>query len=198
MLDDFSPAAKALIDEVSYHRYDSPDDATVRSVRMQAEALGAETSMLEFIKANQHHLYSDLVNGHVSAWQQFALAWYPPTDDGASYYIIDRSTPGSPVVTLSSRARMLSQYFRYIRAGAQRVEASTSMNGVSPTAFVHADGKMVVVANVNAAMSFSVGGLAAGTYEVTYTTPRCCMPVAGPSPSPRARRSTYRCLLVGS
>ncbi len=175
-LDDMgqSPGALALIDEISYHRYDRPGQAVLQSIRSRANSMGAETSMLEFWQgADQHTLYDDLVHGGVSAWEQFALAFWqtPPfNDNGGVYYIIDVQSPGSPKVVLSSRARYLSQYFKYVREGAQRVQATSSANGVTPVAFVNPTGKMVVVANVSGARTFTVGGLAPGTYDVTYTT----------------------------
>ncbi len=171
-----APGALSLIDELSYHRYDRPSQAVLQSIRTRASGLGIETSMLEYWRgADQHTLYEDLVHGGVSAWEQFALAFWqaggqPYNDPGGVYYIIDVQNPGNPQVVMASRARYLSQYFKYVREGAQRVQATTSANGVTPVAFVNPTGKMVMVANVSGSRSFTVGGLAPGTYDITYTT----------------------------
>ncbi|MDH3225192.1 MAG: Ig-like domain-containing protein, partial [Gemmatimonadota bacterium] len=169
-----APGALQLIDELSYHRYDWPANSVVQGIRARAAALGIETSMLEFDSgADQQTLYDDIVHGNVSAWQQFALAFQqtpPYNDKGGVYYIIDVANAGNPQVVMASRTRFLSQYFKYVREGAVRIGATSTTNGVAPLAFLNSNGKMVVVANITGSRSFTVGGLAAGTYDITYTT----------------------------
>lgn len=177
-LDDMArvPGAVELVDEIAYHRYDRPSASTVRAIRDRAEGLGAQTAMLEWLAgADQYTLREDLIEGGVSAWQQFALAYPqdegPPYDDtGEVYYIIDVQQPDHPRVVLSERARYLSQYFRYVRAGAVRIEATSSRRNVEPVAFVSSSGDPVVVVNVRGSRAFEVGGLPPGTYDVVYTT----------------------------
>lgn len=156
----------ALLTQLSYHRYGAaPSAATLTAIGQN----GLQTAMLEHVGASYQELQDDLERARVSSWQQFTLA-YPTSDNGAQYYTIDNSNPSRPLPKLGDRTRYLRQYFRYVRPGAVRVDASSTLGGTNPVAFVNADGRSVVVVSSTAAASLSVQGLPAGTYGARYTT----------------------------
>jgi hypothetical protein len=85
-------------------------------------------------------------------------------------HIVDKSVVTRPVVKMASRTRFLRQYFAYIRLNAVRVGATTVDARFDPVAFRNTNGKFVVVVKADAAGTFTVRGLPAGTYEIRYTT----------------------------
>jgi len=158
------PGAAALLDQLSYHRYAGVSAANLAALAQRAATYGVRTAMLEHIESDVEDLYQDLTVGMASAWQQFALA-FPTNDNGAQYYVINN---GQPV--LGSRTRALRQYFRYVRFGAVRIGATSTLSEVRPVAFRNANGRMVVVLHLAGARTVRVGGLDPGTYGVSITT----------------------------
>jgi len=114
----------------------------------------------------------DIKQGRNSSWQQFCLAGpiSRGPDGGDRYYIIDDSVPANPVITMGSKTRFLTQYFRFIRAGSRRIQALSGNQNFDPLGFVNANGKYVVVVKAGSGGSFSIQGLPTGTYGITYTT----------------------------
>jgi hypothetical protein len=163
------PGVLPYVAELSYHRYSGVSDGTLQSIETQAAQLGLNTAMLEHIGSGYQDLYKDLSMGGNSAWEQFTLA-YPTKDNGAQYYWIDNSNPASPVVHLSTTAKFLRQYFKFIRAGAVRFQATSSNASFQPLAFVNPKGDDVVVVNAGQGGEISINGLNAGTYGIKYTT----------------------------
>jgi hypothetical protein len=164
------------VSEFSYHRYDaSPNanqrlsDALLRGISDRALQKNIRTSMLERLEAGYEELHQDLEVSQISAWQQFALAFGAPSDDGNQYYLIEGSGPGA-TVKMGSRTLFLRQYFRYVRPGAVRVAVSSGKPEFHPLAFINENGKYVVVVKADANGSFTVEGLPAGQYGITYTT----------------------------
>jgi uncharacterized protein (TIGR03437 family) len=159
-----TPSVFPYLKELSYHRYDSAGDALA-----QIAARGAQyrigTAMLEHIAADQHELHSDLKIANVSAWQQYTLAYCVPTEDGSAYYYLKGNS-----YSLSAHARVLRQYFKFIRAGAVRIDAQTTNSSFDPVAFINADGGYTVVVKAAAGGSFSVANLPAGVYGIKHTT----------------------------
>ena len=84
--------------------------------------------------------------------------------------IISCDGDGTPVIRMGSRTRFLAQYFRYVRRGAVRVEASSQDSQLDPLAFVNADGRFVVVIKARAGRQFTISGLPPGSYAISYTT----------------------------
>ena len=162
------PGVLGVLRELSYHRYRGVSDRALREISRRAIQHGIDTAMLEHIGSGHEDLFKDLTIGRVSAWQQFTLA-YPTGDDGAQYYWIDQRDPGHPTVNLGRRTRFLRQYFKYVRAGATRIEAVSSSQRLRPVAFVNRDGGHVVVVHATAAGPFAIEGLPAGSYGVSYT-----------------------------
>jgi hypothetical protein len=164
------PGVKPYLSELSYHRYSTPTTVELQTIAARAAQHGIKTSMLEKIKADYLTLHTDLKVAKVSSWQQFALA-FGPTDDGSQYYTINRSNPSSPKVLIASRAKYLRQYFRHVRSGAVRIDATSSRTVVDPVAFINTNGKYVVVfrSTSSARLPFRVQSLPAGTYGLFST-----------------------------
>jgi hypothetical protein len=163
------PGALGYLSELSYHRYRGVSDANLRAIATRAVQYGLATAMLEHIGSSYQDLHQDLKVGRNVSWQQFALG-YCTDDNGAQYYLVDNTDPAHPQVRIASRTKLLRQYFRYIRRGAVRIEATTSDAGFDPLAFINTNGAYVVVLEASAAGSFSIQGLPAATYGLQYTT----------------------------
>jgi hypothetical protein len=73
---------------------------------------------------------------------------------------------------MASRTKLLRQYFKWIRAGAVRIDATSSNAAVAPLAFSNTNGKYVVVikSGSSSRLAFGVQSLPAGTYGLTSTT----------------------------
>ncbi len=190
------PGVRSLVSTLSYHRYDRPKPgvitgiadraraiglsnglverlAPVPSIADRARALRISTAMLEHLTGDAAELYDDLTVGQVSAWQQYAIARRGAAgvpDEGGDYYIVDAADPKAPVIRMADRTRALAQYFRYIRIGANRIEARSSRGSARPTAFRNPNGTFVVVVDSERAATMTVRGLPAGRYRVSYAT----------------------------
>ncbi len=155
--------ARALLKEISYHRYCGVSAFTLQSLAGRATAWGKNTSMLEWWDgADYQTLHEDLKVGNNSAWEQgiFADAF-----NGAGAWVqMNGVAQPSPV------SRFTRQYTKYIRPGAQRIDASTSNAAFDPVGFINSDGKYVVVVKAAAGGNFSIANLPAGTYGIFYTT----------------------------
>jgi hypothetical protein len=119
--------------------------------------------MLERIGSDVEALHQDLTVANASAWQQYTLA-FPSEDNGAQYYTIQDKRP-----VMGKRTRYLRQYFRHVRAGAQRVGAAGT-DGIRCAAFVHGDGSIAVVIHTRVAGAVELHGLPAGRYGMSMTT----------------------------
>jgi len=162
------PGVLGVLRELSYHRYRGVSDRALREIARRATRHGLDTAMLEHIASGHEDLFSDLTIGRVSAWQQFTLA-YPTEDNGAQYYWVDQRDPSNPTVHPGRRTHFLRQYFKYVRAGATRIEAGSTSRHLRPVAFANQDGGHVVIVNATAGGPFAIEGLPAGSYGVYYT-----------------------------
>jgi Glycosyl hydrolase family 30 beta sandwich domain len=153
------PGVQPYLRELSYHRYTGASAASLRT-----------TAMLEHIGSDYLELHQDLKIGGVSAWQQYTLAYCTQSQDGSAYYYIDETNPSNPSVILGERTKYLRQYFKYIRRGAVRIEASSDIDQFDPLAFINKDGTYVVVVKASQGGSISIDGLPAGQYSIYYTT----------------------------
>jgi Bacterial Ig domain len=164
--------AMQYVSEFSYHRYCCATDTVLQSIFNRAVQFNKRSAMLEWIGADYNTLHQDLKSGRNSSWQQFTLAgplsWGP--DNGDRYYLIDDTNTANPIIAMGSRTKVLRQYFKFIRDGAQRIEALTGNASFDPVAFINTNGKYVVVVNAATSGSFNVQGLPAGTYGIKYTT----------------------------
>lgn len=167
------PGVAGLIDELSYHRYTGVSRPTLAAIAQRASRDGIATSMLEHIGSGYEELYEDLTLANVSAWQQFTIAYCGQRDnpDGRGvYYQINEADSLAPRVHITRTARLFRQVFAYVRPGAVRFDATSSVPSVRPLAFRNANGKDVIVGWTDGAIPFDVRGLAAGTYGINYST----------------------------
>lgn len=162
--------AMERISEFSYHRYCCASQVVLRRITDRADKYGKRTAMLEKIGADYETLHEDLKIGKNSAWQQYTLAFPNQPDNGAQYFLIDDKSAENTVIRPGKRTGFLRQYFRYIRAGAQRVGAESSNQSFDPLAFINKNGDYVLVIKSAAAGTFQIENLPAGTYGVSYAT----------------------------
>ena len=156
------PGAMDAVVEFSYHRYRGNPERSLPQIARRAEKYGKRTSMLEFWfgRGNTEVLHQDLKLGQVSAWQGRVI--------GGHVNVANPNDKNSLVLP-RDEVRYNLQYFRYIRAGAQRVGASSSdPRHIDPLAFVNTNGKFVVVALAEAAADLTIRGLPAGRYRVSF------------------------------
>jgi hypothetical protein len=165
------PELLTYVREFAYHRYCAPSDDELRQVAELGQRYGLLTSQLEHIGSGHEDLHADLKLANVAAWEQYTLAYpkCPVDDNGGAYYVISRCKGEAPVVNLGWRTRYLRQYFKYIRRGAIRIEATTTDADFDPVAFINTNGNYVVVIKATNAGQASIAGLPAGSYGVTYT-----------------------------
>lgn len=156
------------LEEISYHGH---TDFAEDSIRERMKQYGVKSSMLKYPGADYTKLHEDLSTTLVSSWSQFNLAApYYGIDDGNSYYLIDFA---DTVLNfgLGSRTTAFMQYFRYIRKGDQRVEATSSHPNVKPLAFVSPDGFRKYVLKIDAPATVNLNNLPGGRYTVSFTVP---------------------------
>ena len=159
------PDALQFLSEIAYHRYGGVSDANLAAIATRGSQYGLRTAMLEHIGSGVEDLYKDLTIANASGWEQYTLA-FPTSDNGAQYYVISN---GQPV--MGSRTRALRQYFRHVRFGAFRVQATSDRAAVRPVGFTNVGGGPVVVLHVDAAQTFAIEGLRPGTYRITSSSP---------------------------
>ncbi len=164
------PGVSQYLKELSYHRYNGVSTATLQSIGQRAAQHGIRSAMLEHIGSGYEDLHADLKTGRNSAWQQYSLADCRLQDDGGRLFLIDATNVASPHILVASRTHFLRQYYKYVGRGAVRIDASSRIAALDPLAFVHEDGRYVVVVKATAATNFTIGGLPAGRYGIVYTT----------------------------
>jgi hypothetical protein len=164
----------SYLKEASYHRYGGV--ASIPAYANYALSQGLRTSMLEHGPGDVSELIYDLTVANVSAWAQEGISFNFPSqsainnqDSGfaANYLFILDVAPGS--IQMGRRTPGFRQVFRYVGVGAVRVGASSSFGAVTPVAFRNPNGGIVVVQHATSAASWSVAGLPAGSYEITYS-----------------------------
>jgi hypothetical protein len=161
-----NPAAAALIKEFSYHRYGGANEANYEAIVARAAQHGKRTSMLEYWtpELSHRHLSEDLTLGRASAWQKGVFA----DNFGCTFSHYIRLVNGAP--ELCPTSRLLRQYMKYIRPGARRIGATSSNPVFVPVAFINTDGRYAVVVKAEGGGGpFTVAGLPAGTYAVSWT-----------------------------
>jgi len=159
------PGAAALVKEFSYHRYGA-SLADLQGIAARGVQYGKRTSMLEYWTndGNYRVLHQDLTTGRNSAWQQGQFA----DSYGCQYNQVVGIVNGAP--TVCPNTKFIRQYTKYVRPGAQRIDAAAATTDIEPIAFINSDGRYVVVVKSETGGSFSISGLPAGTYGIYYTT----------------------------
>jgi hypothetical protein len=163
------PGVSNYLTDLSYHRYGGVSDAALQDIAARAKQYGVRTGMLELINAGYEDLHQDLKIGLNSEWEQYGLSGcvvYSPTS-GGPHITVSQVNP--TVVIYNNRTRYLMQYFKYVRRGAVRIDATSKISVLDPLAWVNTNGRFVVVVKATDAQSFSVGGLPPGRYGIFYT-----------------------------
>jgi len=167
-----TPGAMQYVSEFSYHRYSGGTPAVLQQIADRGILYGKKTGMLEWIGADYNTLHQDIKTGRNSSWQQYTLAgptsWGP--DDGDRYFIIDDTVASNPVIMIGRRTKFFMQYFKFVRSGAQRIQALTGNSTFDPVAFINTNGKYVVIVKAGAGGTFSVRDLPPATYGIKFTT----------------------------
>lgn len=168
------PGAAQYITEFSYHRYGGVSDANLQAIASRATQYGINTSMLEWwLSSNGYQtLHKDLKMGRNSAWQQGGVVAYAPIGQWGqlALYVLDNSNPSNPVFTIGEKTKFTRQYYKFVRPGAVRIEATSNSSTFDPLAFINANGKYVVVVKASSAGNFTIQQLPGGTYGIKYTT----------------------------
>ncbi|MFX0194686.1 MAG: T9SS type A sorting domain-containing protein [Candidatus Hodarchaeota archaeon] len=166
------PGVSQYISELSYHRYNGVSASNLQAIANRGLQYRINTSMLEWWNPDNTYktLHEDLKLGRNSAWQQGTLGgqiiWNPKT----SILVIDDTNPNIVITRLHEKTKYTRQYYKFVRAGARRIEASSNNNNFDPLAFLNTDGKCVVIVKANSGDSFTIQGLPAGNYGIKYTT----------------------------
>ena len=165
----------SYLTEISYHRYGSFSTSSLQGIASRAKQYNLGASMLEWWNGSNtfQTLHQDIKVGRNSAWQAKILA-SPSTSPQLSSNIdvaaVDVTDPNNPIAAMTHGMKYLRQYFKFVRSGAQRIEAASSDGSFDPLAFINEDGNYVVVVKAAAGGAFSVQGLPAGAYGIKFTT----------------------------
>ena len=156
----------ALMAELSYHSYTTPNDSQRDTIASEADGDGIGTAMLEYIGADFSMLWSDLTRAKVTGWQQYTntfpyTGW---TDDGAQYFETNTTTWA---VTPAKRTKWLRHIFKYVRRGAVRKGVTTT--SAPAVAFQNSNDTWVVVIRNSSSGTMTVEDLPAGTYGINYS-----------------------------
>jgi hypothetical protein len=161
------PGAIEALTEISFHRYNL--STPLSNIAALGQQYGKRTSMLEAwgggavgSGATYENLYQDLREARVSAWQPGAFA-------DSSHCLFNEwveLSNGQPAVC--QNAKMTRQYTKYVQPGARRIDAQSGNPSFEPLAFINQNGRYVVVVKAQSNQSFSVTGLPAGTYGISY------------------------------
>jgi len=157
-----------IADEISYHRYTSPNNTQLASLRDDAEADGNCIAMLEWIGASISTLWDDIETGRGCAWEQFATAypWSGQSDDGSQYFIVNRSTWA---VTLGTRTQYLQAFSKYVRIGCVFKSVTNSNSNFRGLPCTNTNGAVVVPVRALTNGTVNVTGLPNGTYARCVT-----------------------------
>ncbi|HEX7479963.1 MAG TPA: hypothetical protein VF331_19325 [Polyangiales bacterium] len=164
------PGVLPLLSELSYHRYGGVSDASLMAIGMRSTRDHIGSAMTEYIGATYNELYKDLSMANNTGWEQFVLAYPVPNDNAAQYYVISKGSSANPQIVMGAATKLLRQYFKFIRPGAVRMQATSSMGNFQPLAFTNKSGKVVTVVKSGGAGSFAIAGLPSGGYGLKYTT----------------------------
>ena len=162
-----SPDGFAAVDTVAYHRYDGPNATQVAAIKTWAYARGKRTAMSEWYPATIDTVIDDVLSGGVSHWQKWGMAGRLGGSVN-NYYIVD-PTASPPAFTFAPNAAHMSLVFPFVRFGAERIGATSSI-GMKVMAFEHPNGKRIVHAKRTTgqpAANVTITGLVPGaTYGV--------------------------------
>ncbi len=165
-----TPGVLNYIGELSYHRYSGANLTNLQNIANRAEQHGLKTFMSEWWHQNNDYqtLHEDLTTGINSSWQKGIAAGQPTSKQ--AFVIVDDSNPNNPIVSLHPKTKMMRQYFKKVRRGAARIDATSTSGSFDPLAFINTNGTYVVVIKADNNATFDIVGLPAGQYGIFYTT----------------------------
>jgi glucose/arabinose dehydrogenase len=155
--------ASQYIKELSWHCYANNDANQAAAIASKALQYGVRTSMTECWHSSNTYLmlHQELKTSRNAAWGLGIL------NGPNGYYDVNAATGQA---TLRPKAKFIRQYYKHIRAGATRIDATTGNAVFDPVAFVNSNGRYVVVVKASAGGTFTIGNLPSGTYGIFYTT----------------------------
>lgn len=161
--------AMNYLDVISFHRYGGNTDTLAQQEIVNlANQYGKKTSMLEYDKnGDVNELHYDLKYNNITAWTKYALMY--KSNEKFAYVYVDATDPSNPVYDVCDQTKYLRQYFKFIRPGAVRIEASSSNAEINPVAFVNNWGNQVVVIKAEQGDSVRIHGLPPDEYGIKYT-----------------------------
>lgn len=164
--------ALTYLDELCYHRYGGVSPANLQALVTRGNNNGLKLAMLEWWNnGNTIDVFlEDLIDGQNSAIQQSVLAGPAAALNELPLYSIDVSNPANPTLTMTNKTRLRRQYYKWVRLGAQRIDASSDDGAFVPAAFINTDQAWVVVVQGDTGADIEVSGLPAGTYHANYST----------------------------
>jgi hypothetical protein len=156
--------------EQSYHCYAGRTDDNLKQVADRAKEYGIRTSMLEWwTNGNTYErLHTDLTIGNNSAFQfRFSLT-SPNETSGLSHTIFN--SPDDYTIELNEYVKYVQPYFKNIKRGAIRKEATSDSEILNPAIFKNPDGNLVLIVTSTEESAITIQNLPAGTYDISYTT----------------------------
>lgn len=164
------PGAARYVTELSYHRYGGVSIQNLQTIAARAKQYGIGTSMLEWWTDSNGYrtLHEDLKIGNNCAWQQGVIGG--EGDAAMCLYKIDYSDPCNPKVLIGDKTKFTRQYYKFIRPGAVRIEATSDSPIFDALAFINSNGGYVVVVKADSGGTFSINGLPPANYGIKYTT----------------------------
>jgi hypothetical protein len=162
------PGVSQYLTEFSYHRYNGVSDGNLNTIGQLGRQHNVGTAMLERIGSGYEDLHKDLTMANNTSWEQYAMAGCAPGDEGGRHVLVDVSDLMNPRSRLAGRSHFLRLYFKWVKPGAVRVGATSSIGALAPIAFVNKDGRYTLIVKADGATSFTAGGLPPGTYGISY------------------------------
>lgn len=161
--------ALEYLDVISYHRYaGNKNTKAQQEIVNLASQYEKKTSMLEYdYNGDVNELHYDLKYNNVTAWTKYALMF--KSNEKFAYVFVDATDTLNPVYGICDQTKYLRQYFKFIRPGAIRLEASTSNSLINPVAFTNNSGNQVVVIKAEQGDSIQIQGLKPNEYGIKYT-----------------------------
>ena len=162
------PGVREHAGAISYHRYSRATPEVVRGIASTARRYGVRVEMLEHVAGNSYHLHQDVQLANASAWQSYGIGGWAPDDGkprrGSLIYIDPKTGATEP----SHQGRRLLQDMRYVRRGAERMDAAVEVPKYFAAAFENPDGGQVVVVRAEEKGPIVIRGLKDDRYAATY------------------------------
>ncbi len=157
--------------EYSFHAYAGRTDANLVQIASNAATSGVNTSMLEWW-ANGHtysYLHDCLRLANVSSYE-FKGSFGTPGNNWSSglLQIVDNGN-NNYSLALQRPTKYFRHYFKLIRPGAIRYEATSTDANFDAVAFINPDGMLLLNIDASTAGTVQIAGLPAGTYQTIYS-----------------------------